>query len=463
MTVRLSVSEWTARQRAHEDRVRPWITPRLERSFRHERHPVEDFLFEYYSFRPSQLLRWHPGFGVLLEDGVEFLARRGYERLDGGVGVAALPAERVASTQWIHDLLVATGSRAGNFGCHGLHEWAMVYRSDDVRHAAWPLRLTPHEIARVVECQPVRCSHFDAFRFFTPSARPLNRLQPTRESALDFEQPACLHANMDLYKWAYKLVPFTPSELLTDAFSLAREIRTLDMRASPYDFSELGCTPVAIETPAGRAEYEESQRGFAHRARAIRERLIGVCRTALASVRQPANALAALAVSFFLSSCATVPLPENAEPLVDLMAERLDVARDVAWAKWAEGLPVRDPARERKLLERISAQAEMAGLEGLAAARFMRAQIEGSCLQQEYWMQKWRTGHGLPPGEPPTLDALRSRLDSLSARLIAEWAAMAETPMAPASVRDALIQRGITPAAATAASAGVTARPTQTF
>ncbi len=33
----------------------------MQRMARHEKHPVYDFLFEYYSFRPAHLLRWTPG------------------------------------------------------------------------------------------------------------------------------------------------------------------------------------------------------------------------------------------------------------------------------------------------------------------------------------------------------------------------------------------------------------------
>ena len=65
----------------------------------------------------------------------------------------------------------------------------------------------PAGTAEVVEDNRVRCSHFDAFRFFTAPARPLNLLAPTRETQHELEQPGCLHANMDLYKWAYKLSP----------------------------------------------------------------------------------------------------------------------------------------------------------------------------------------------------------------------------------------------------------------
>ena len=59
---------------------------------------------------------------------------------------------------------------------------------------------------------------------------------------------------MDLYKWAYKLAPATPGELLADCFALAADVRELDMRASPYDLADLGYAPVPIETPAGRAD-----------------------------------------------------------------------------------------------------------------------------------------------------------------------------------------------------------------
>ena len=112
---------------------------------------------------------------------------------------------------------------------------------------------TRAEIADLVESLGPRCTHYDAFRFFAPDARPLNKYQPTRETTITLEQPACLHANMDLYKWAFKLSPFTASELIADCFDLARELRVLDMRASPYDFTALGHRPIPIETPEGRA------------------------------------------------------------------------------------------------------------------------------------------------------------------------------------------------------------------
>jgi hypothetical protein len=278
VTVTLSPAEWTSYQTAHRSRVDLLLADHIERRKRREPHPVEDFLFTYYPARPNQLRVWHPGPGVRLLGATEYDGRRGYRYVDGAASVDPAEVERRAdSIQWIRRLLAATADRQPQFGCFGLHEWAMVYRTADVRHQAWPLRLGAEGTDRVVESHKVACSHFDAFRFFTADARPLNVLQPTRESQPALEQGGCLHANMDLYKWACKLMPFTPSELVLDCFELARDIRTLDMRASPYDLAGLGYVAVRIETPAGKAEYAAAQRGFAARARPLRQRLVELC------------------------------------------------------------------------------------------------------------------------------------------------------------------------------------------
>jgi hypothetical protein len=278
----LGPDEWRARAEAHRRRVDAWLEPHLERRRRGEKHPVEDFLFTYYSHRPNRLQQWHPGAFVELvgarDHGRDYLdTERG-----ATVDVDGLVARRRASIEWTATLLARTASRPAQFGCFGLHEWAMVYRTPEVRHAAWPMRLAAREIAAVVEARGVRCSHFDAFRFFTPPARPLNVLQPSRETQHELEQPGCLHANMDLYKWAYKLSPLVPSELVADCFELARDIRAVDMRASPYDLAALGYPPVRIETPEGRAEYAALQRDFTRRAEPLRRRLLAACEGLLA-------------------------------------------------------------------------------------------------------------------------------------------------------------------------------------
>jgi hypothetical protein len=285
----LAEDEWTARAAAHGVRIDRWTAPHRERRRRGKTHPVLDFLFTYYSETPGRLRRWHPGPHVALAPSgtgpAPQAGRRWYATDAEGVvrlDVPAFLADRGDTVRFVRRLLAATASRPAFSGCFGLHEWAMVYRDAGTRHPV-PLRLGREGTDSVVEAHQIRCTHFDAFRFFTPDAVGRNRLQPTRETQPELEQPGCLHAGMDLYKWAYKLSPATPGELVADCLELAVEIRELDMRASPYDLREHGYAPVAIETPEGKAVYVTAQRGFAERGAVLRQRLLDVCDQLLAA------------------------------------------------------------------------------------------------------------------------------------------------------------------------------------
>lgn len=280
---RLPQAEWEARAAAHRDTVLRYTEPFRERRRRGETHPVEDFLFVYYQYSPAQLERWHPGVGVTLnvESGIPATAtwlETGYYRSCADVvwcDPSTIDAKQQRQLVWIADLLRHTSERRGNFSCLGLHEWAMVYRGSQIRHAATTrLRLPQREIDALVESRPMTCTHFDAFRFFPSEAQPLNRFSPTMESRPDLEQPACIHANMDLYKWAFKGMPWVGSDLLRECFNLAVEARRLDMRASPYDLADFdGCDPICIETAEGRTLYEQAQRAISEKAATLRMQL----------------------------------------------------------------------------------------------------------------------------------------------------------------------------------------------
>src|SRR5687768_884091 len=128
----LAECEWRSRQLAHEARVRVWTDPHQERAVRGEKHPVYDFLFTYYAFRPAWLRRWHPGPGIALagESAREFLRWPEYQESSHGVAInsSSLPTHRREFVTWLRGLLTAMQTRPAFFGCHGLHEWAMVYR-----------------------------------------------------------------------------------------------------------------------------------------------------------------------------------------------------------------------------------------------------------------------------------------------------------------------------------------------
>ena len=280
---RLNRAEWTQRKGRHEERYLQLVEPHLQRRSRHERNPVADFLFEYYAFRPSHLRRWGPGLGILLEEaspddlpGIPGVRshRDGQYLWPGSDTVGRHPDRYLTATRWIRNLLQQTADRKPVFGCFGLHEWAMLYRSEGARHENLPLRISEEEVANTVDAAGLRCTHYDAYRFFTEPAIPLNTHALDGQSMPKMEQPGCLHANMDVYRWAFKRASWVPSELTMDAFELAMDIRELDMASSPYDVSGFGIAPVLVEEPEGRAEFVAQQRQFHERAAVLRKKLI---------------------------------------------------------------------------------------------------------------------------------------------------------------------------------------------
>lgn len=276
----LSTAEWQARSASHLARVQRYTQPRRERRARGAVHPVYDFLFQYYSYSAGKLETWHPLPHEGVEDSPAARERFCAPLYEAHAGIVRRSAHALSLTeretlQQVRQVLCDTRERAANFGCYGLHEWAMVHGGHDVRHAGIaPLRLPQEQIDALVLQRPVACSHFDAFRFFAPAAKPLNRLPLAWATRYDAEQPGCIHANMDLYRWAYTAMPHIGSDLLADCFELAVELRELDMRASPYDLRAMGFEPVCIETPEGREEYQQSQRALSARAAVLRDTLI---------------------------------------------------------------------------------------------------------------------------------------------------------------------------------------------
>lgn len=266
----------------------------LARRSLHIKHPVYDFLFTYYPFSPLKLKQWVPALRqtlVIPDD-----EKENYPWLNALCFIheenrVALNPNRFTDsmrglTQFAIELAENISKRPSRFGCFGLHEWAMVYQlsQEAIRHSGYQLRLSPEAIKQVVDSQSLSCTHYDAFRFFTKDAAPKNKFQPDLDSRLEMEQGGCIHANMDLYKWAGKLWPWIGSDFIAKAFLLAVEGRVIDMRASPYDLSQEGFDPICIETEAGRRYYQEAQHHYAHKSAILREEFIVRCRNLLATV-----------------------------------------------------------------------------------------------------------------------------------------------------------------------------------
>ncbi len=271
---------WRTLASEHARRAERWTIPHLERRRRGDKHPVMDFLFDYYPYSPGKLRTWHPGIGVELRgDWQPPSGASAYRSTARGwtVDPATVDPARLSLALRI---LQGTQTRPAQHSCFGMHEWAMVYRIDpgQVRHEKQPLRLSINEISAAVDEVGLRCTHIDAYRFFTDEAVPLNATVPTRTDQPDVEQPGCLHANMDLFKYAMWFQPYVPGDLVLDCFELSAYAREIDMRASPYNVSDFGYPAIAIETPTGRREYAREQRVIAERARPLRAQLLSTLR-----------------------------------------------------------------------------------------------------------------------------------------------------------------------------------------
>jgi hypothetical protein len=292
--------------------------PPLEWTTLDPQNPVYNFLIEYYGLKgakgPRRLARWSPKLdplvgrqdenGILLEHakeddlgdtlhlrGAMFVENEGIVYSPGnyfGKGdPSTLSREEAAKAAtpflWYRSILQQTLQAEPVLHCHGLHEWAMQYQPEGAPappsgkyQAHLPLRVDRETITRTVERKGIHCTHVDALRFFSPAAGPLNHhgSSLTRTDQLRLEQPACVHAHMDLLKIVLRLQPFCGAESVATVLELALQARRLDVAASPYDATRYGVGVIPIETSEGRAQYRSEQRELMAKAEPIRQDLL---------------------------------------------------------------------------------------------------------------------------------------------------------------------------------------------
>ena len=275
--------EWRARALRHRERVVELLGCEPAEAAQRRKDPRLNFIFQYYyGFKPRDLVAWSPGLGVDLATGgpedSQWLYRK-FWRTEDGTHKLSLQAKasQVAALRRTSEILETKAHPVWN--CYGLHEWAMLYGGAD-RKQDLPLRISRSLLDEVVATPgALRCTHFDAFRFFAEDAKPMNQLQTLGRATHAAEQPACVHYNMDLFKFALRVTPFIPSELLADALDVALTARTLDLRASPYDLSSLrdstnfDLDPVPVETSQGRKLYTDLQADILRKATPVRRQL----------------------------------------------------------------------------------------------------------------------------------------------------------------------------------------------
>eukprot|EP01041_Mallomonas_annulata_P005090 gene5090-10186_t len=267
-------------------------------------HPIYNFMHRYYRFSANDLKKYSPGLGVTFETPISTdtsdsnLFHPRFLQHDPISETSTYIPFNISHTGihgWptllrSYDILTSTLKNKANYRCFGFHEWAMLYSGNSNKNnnenkeiiikkhqENLNLRISQEIINNVVESNQLYCTHFDAWRFFHKDAQILNHYNPIERNTQSlYEQPACIHANMDLFKYAYQAYPLISSRLLLKTLKLAIKARIIDMRASPYDVSQYTeCNPhIEVEVEAGRKVYIHEQEKLASQGYDIRRELI---------------------------------------------------------------------------------------------------------------------------------------------------------------------------------------------
>jgi chorismate mutase len=117
---------------------------------------------------------------------------------------------------------------------------------------------------------------------------------------------------------------------------------------------------------------------------------------------------------------------EALQRLVKTSAERLQLATQVALAKWDSGAHVEDPAREKQVIDNAVKESQEKGLDPTQVGDFFRAQIEANKVMQYALLSSWSAEGNAPAHRPVNLGSeIRPRLDQIQVRLIDELAGSA--------------------------------------
>jgi len=127
-------------------------------------------------------------------------------------------------------------------------------------------------------------------------------------------------------------------------------------------------------------------------------------------------------IAFSIGVTATA-YPENTadkfRELVAMSARRLEIARQIALAKWDTGTPVEDASRESQVISSAIKDGQSMGLDPRFVTDFFKAQIEANKLVQYSLLANWHRAGAAPPHRPSNLAAnLRPELDRLQRDLL---------------------------------------------
>jgi chorismate mutase len=116
------------------------------------------------------------------------------------------------------------------------------------------------------------------------------------------------------------------------------------------------------------------------------------------------------------------PLADPLEPLVNLVAQRLNTGDTVASAKFGTPSPIEDPAREKVELDSTAAMATKQGLDPNAIRKVFSDQIQANKVVQYGLYSRWTSHPDQVPKTRADLNKIRTQLDTITIALIRDLA-----------------------------------------
>ena len=165
----------------------------------------------------------------------------------------------------------------------------------------------------------------------------------------------------------------------------------------------------------------------------------------------------AMCQSFKWDQSTALKRPED--QLVNSIAARLLLSREVAWSKFCSHAKVRDLGREAKVLTDLKAEGRKLGLTPEQVTYFFKPQIIASCRLQEELIGGWAVGAIARPTTPPKdlPGEIRPLLDKVDQTLLLQWKAVYAKPFDQAdyyAAKGAIEEQGFS-----SEVAGIAARP----
>lgn len=123
--------------------------------------------------------------------------------------------------------------------------------------------------------------------------------------------------------------------------------------------------------------------------------------------------------TLFLVFVQPVSADPRANAVFERICERLQLMKSVAAWKWANGVPIEDLDREAVVLQKSVDAAVKLGIDPDGARSFFDTQIMAAKEIQHCWIERWESGHAVPPTPVPDLKTdIRPRLLTIGDALL---------------------------------------------